>query len=171
MILLSGGIDSALCLARYGARQAIGFDYGQPHVIELNYAEKIAEHFGVPFIRSKIPFIPRIDDVIFAGRNAVMLTIAASFAQAHKIDTIIIGCNLNDALRFPDCRPSFIKAMDSALEESYGVRVLAPLLETTKQQIVIDARKYGIPETWTCYTPTDTGQQCGQCYSCKGLTC
>ena len=171
LILLSGGLDSALCLARYGAAQAVGFEYGQAHAVELDYAAKIAVHYGVPFTRHALPFMPRVDDVVFAGRNAVMLTAAASRAQAAGIDCVLIGCNFTDAQRFPDCRPAFIKAMNEALHGAYGVRVSAPLLTMTKAQIVAEARERGIPETWTCYAPTPAGDRCGECYSCKGLTC
>lgn len=172
LILLSGGMDSALCLARYGAAQAIGFEYGQPHAVELDYAAKIAEHYGVPFTRHALPYMQRINDVVFAGRNAVMLTAAASRAQCAQcagIDSVVIGCNFTDAQRFPDCRPAFIKAMSEALHGAYGVRVSAPLLTMTKSQIVKEARDRGIPETWTCYQPTQAGERCGTCFSCKEL--
>jgi 7-cyano-7-deazaguanine synthase len=169
LILLSGGLDSALCLARYGATQAIGFDYGQPHAIELGYAARLAEHYGVPFAVHQLPHMPRVNDVVFAGRNAVLLTVAAAHAQAAGIDSVVIGCNFSDAQRFPDCRPAFIKAMSDALHGAYGVRVAAPLLTMTKAQIVAEAKERGIPETWTCYQPTPAGERCGICYSCKGL--
>jgi len=169
MVLLSGGLDSALCLARYGADRAIGFDYGQPHAIELEFAARIAESFCVPFSVHQLPFMPRIDGVVFAGRNAVMLTAAASRAQAAGIDSIVIGCNFTDAQRFADCRPSFIKAMNTALSEAYGVRVSAPLLTMTKAQIAAEAKERRLPATWTCYAPTESGAPCGVCYSCKGI--
>jgi 7-cyano-7-deazaguanine synthase len=162
-------MDSALCLARYGADLAVGFDYGQPHAIELTYAARLAECFAVSFERQSLPATPRINDVVFAGRNAVLLTVAAAIAQARGIDSVVIGCNFSDAQRFPDCRPDFIKAMNTALTGAYGVRVSAPLLTMTKAQIVAEARKRDLPETWTCYAPTSAGQRCGECYSCKGL--
>ena len=169
LLLLSGGLDSALCLARYGAAQAIGFDYGQPHAIELTHAAKIAAHYVVPFSVHQLPHMPRVDDVVFAGRNAVMLAVAAAHAQAAGLDSVMIGCNFSDAQRFPDCRPAFIKAIGDALRVAYGVRVAAPLLKMTKVQIVAEARERGVPETWTCYAPTPAGERCGECYACKGM--
>lgn len=171
LILLSGGLDSALCLARYGAAQTIGFDYGQRHIIELDYAERIALHYGVRFSRIKLPLIHLIDDVVFAGRNLVMLSVALSYAKSNDIDTILIGCNLTDARRFADCRPEFIEAMNVVSRNSYGVRIAAPLLTTTKPQVIRDAKLLGIPETWTCYNPTKDGKQCCNCYACKELQC
>ena len=161
-------MDSALCLARYGAELCLGVDYGQPHRIELQHAARIADHYQTPFEVLPVPAMPRVDDVVFAGRNAVLLSMAAAVAQARGLSCVVIGCNFSDAQRFPDCRPAFIKAMREALSAAYGVTVWAPLLTMTKAQIVAEARERGIPETWTCYAPRD-GQQCGECYSCKGL--
>lgn len=163
-------MDSALCLARYGAELAIGFDYGQPHAIELRYAKRIADNFHVPFDSIELQNMPMIDDVVFAGRNAVMLSTAASIAQSIGIDTVVIGCNASDAHRFPDCRPEFIASIGAALS-AYGVSVSAPLIGTTKAQIVAEARAIGLPETWTCYAPTSDGCPCGVCLSCRGITC
>jgi 7-cyano-7-deazaguanine synthase len=168
LILLSGGLDSALCLHRYGADLAIGFDYGQPHAIELQYAERIAAKYGVPFERHVLPTMPRVNDVVFAGRNAVMLSAAAAIAQTRRLKHVIIGCNYSDAKRFLDCRPYFISFMHQALEYGYGVSVRAPLLKTTKQMIVAEAREVGLPSTWTCYSPNNE-QPCGGCYACKSL--
>lgn len=169
LILLSGGMDSALCLARYGAALTVGFDYGQPHAVELRYAAKIAENYGVPFEMHRIPSMPRVNDVVFAGRNAVLLSVAAAIAQARGIKTVVIGCNFSDAQRFPDCRPAFIDSMNKAMKEAYGVSVHAPLLTMTKAMIVAETRERMVPETWTCYAPTPEGKRCGECYSCKGL--
>lgn len=169
LLLLSGGMDSALCLARYGASYCVGFDYGQPHAVELEYAALIAEHYGVPFRRVVIPSMPKVDDVVFAGRNAVLLAMAAALAQEKGLGAIVIGSNFSDAERFPDCRPAFITAMSQALRAAYSVSVFAPLLHLTKGQIVAEARERGVPATWTCYAPTEEGRQCGACYSCRGL--
>lgn len=169
LLLLSGGLDSTLCLARYGAALAVGFEYDQPHAIELQHAERIAAHYGVPFERHRLPTMPRVNDVVFAGRNAVMLSAAAALAQARGHDAVVIGCNFSDAQRFPDCRPEFIRAINQAFKVAYGVTVRAPLLTTSKAQVVKEARDRGVPPTWTCYAPTPAGLQCGNCYSCRGL--
>jgi 7-cyano-7-deazaguanine synthase len=163
-------MDSALCLHRYGAKLAVGFAYGQPHMIELSYARGLAGRYGVPYEQRNLPTMPRVDDVVFAGRNAVMLAAAAGIAQERGLSSITIGCNFSDAQRFPDCRPRFIRAIGEAFELAYGVEVHAPLLTMTKAQIVAEAKAAGIPETWTCYAPKD-GEQCGECYSCNGLMC
>ena len=53
VVVLSGGQDSATCLAlavkKYGASgvAAITFEYGQRHAIETKYARRLAKRFGV----------------------------------------------------------------------------------------------------------------------------
>ena len=53
VVVLSGGQDSATCLAlavkKYGACEvaAITFEYGQRHSIETKYARRLAKRFGV----------------------------------------------------------------------------------------------------------------------------
>ena len=169
LILLSGGMDSALCLHKFGAELAVCFDYGQPHVIEMQYAERIAKRYGIQFDTYKLPCLQKSDDIVFVGRNALMLAFAVPVAALNGMDTVLIGCNADDAKRFPDCRPEFISNMDSALRKAYGVGVCAPLINATKAQIVSESTSLGLPETWTCYEPTKDGRQCGNCYSCKGL--
>lgn len=168
LLLLSGGMDSALCLAKYGAALCLGVNYGQPHAIELKFARKIAAQFNSEFFLLQVPFLPRVDDVVFAGRNAVLVALGAAIAQSRGLETVVIGCNFSDAQRFPDCRPDFVRSLDAAMRGAYGIRVAAPLLTMTKSQIATEAKECGLPQTWTCYSPAGD-RQCGECYSCKGL--
>lgn len=169
LILLSGGLDSALCLHLHGAEMAVAFDYGQPHLIELRYARTIARHYGISCEVIALPRLPLVDDIVFAGRNAAMLSFAAGIAQHKGIQQVLIGCNRSDAERFPDCRRLFLDVISRALDLAYGVTVEAPLLDMTKAEIVAEAKRLKLPETWTCYSPTIDNQPCGVCYSCKSL--
>jgi 7-cyano-7-deazaguanine synthase len=169
LILLSGGLDSALCLHKYGAALAVGFDYGQKHSIELSYAREIAAHYDVPFEMHDLAKMPLIDDIVFAGRNAVLIASGVAIAQARGLERVIIGCNYSDRDRFADCRTAFIQALSDAYEKAYGVSVFAPLLLATKREVVAEARIAGLPQTWTCYNPTDAFKPCGECYACKSL--
>lgn len=171
LLLLSGGMDSTLCLHLHRAKivMAVGFDYGQPHVIELDYAARTASKYGVPFQRVDLPTMPKVNDVVFAGRNAVFIAAAVATAQANGLGGVMIGCNYSDNARFPDCRPHFIDALSSAYKEAYGVSVCAPLLTTSKVEVVRKARELALPPTWTCYAPIEQ-HPCGACYACIGLT-
>ncbi len=170
LVLLSGGLDSATVLAMLRGKVdlAVGFDYGQPHAIELEYAGAIAEAEGVEFEVHKLPSIGKVGDVVFAARNAVLISTAASIAASIGCDTVAVGCNWSDWDRFADCRPDFIKAM-GAVTETYGINLIAPLLRMSKAQVVQEAKRLGVGETWSCYAPKN-GKPCGECLACKVRT-
>lgn len=138
VILLSGGLDSATCLAAAAAEgfecHALSFDYGQRHRVELACAEQIAAHVGVAqFCRVKFDLrlwggsaltdsgiaVPPADEKNGAGhipvtyvpaRNTIFLSFAASFAETIGARDIFIGVNSMDYSGYPDCRPAFIEA-------------------------------------------------------------
>lgn len=170
VLMLSGGMDSALCLAMYPDDVAlcVSFDYGQPHKIELEYAAEIAKHYGTEQMVITLPTLPKVDDVVFAGRNAVLLTHAAAIAQARVFDAVMIGCNADDAARFPDCRSWFLTELAAALSHTYGVGIRAPLLKYSKSNVIAECIRRKVPATWTCYAPS-AGKPCGECYSCNTL--
>lgn len=171
LVLLSGGLDSSLvlatCVGQGHSCSAVGFDYGQPHLIELEQAAQIARHYSTPFRVVPLPTMPRVNDVVFAGRNLVLIAQALAIAAAEKFDAVAVGCNESDWMRFPDCRPGFWNAVRTAAE-AYGVKVLTPLLHSWKAQIVHEAERIGVPIelTWSCYAPQD-GLPCGQCLACE----
>ena len=53
LILLSGGQDSTTCLywakKKFDSNQSIGFNYGQRHVNELDFAKKICDKENISF--------------------------------------------------------------------------------------------------------------------------
>ena len=174
LVLLSGGIDSAVCLAllRGQERAAIAFDYGQRHRIELLYAEKLAHSEDVSLYWWTLPNLRLVNDIVFAGRNAIMLSVAAAFAQSYGYDRIIIGCNADDAERFPDCRPQFIGRIGAAFIEAYGVDLRAPLLYLSKRAVIQEAHALRLDLNFTRirYAPIegDGGSSpCGECYACQ----
>lgn len=132
VVLLSGGLDSATCLAIACAEgflpAAISFDYGQRHRAELDASRKVAEAMGVADHR-----VVRIDLGSFGGsaltdtsidvpetqssgipvtyvpaRNTVFLAYALGMAEVLGATDIFIGVNAVDYSGYPDCRPEFI---------------------------------------------------------------
>ncbi len=172
LLLLSGGADSALLLHEQKPEMAIGYDYGQRAIIELTYAKELAASYKVPFMAVKLPTLRFAEDgLVRVGRNAVMLAHAASRAQLLGLDAVLIGCNATDAERFPDCCEPFIKHMDRAFRGAYTVAVIAPLIRTTKRDILKRCREAGITKTWSCYSPRND-EPCGECYACQvGASC
>jgi 7-cyano-7-deazaguanine synthase len=134
--LLSGGLDSATCLAlarRDGfACYALTFDYGQRHRVELEAAAKVAaclgvaKHLVVPIgLRlfggsaltdnlevPKTGVTPGIPITYVPARNTVFLSLALAWAEALASSDIFIGVNAVDYSGYPDCRPEFIEAFE-----------------------------------------------------------
>lgn len=171
LIPVSGGLDSAavLVLNRHRERHAVFFDYGQPHLIEAQSAIKVCVHEQVPLTVVKVPDLPKINDVVFAGRNGVFASYAASLCQQNGLPSFAVGCNRDDWNRFPDCRPIFWDNLSRAFESAYGVKVETPLIHHMKSDIVTFLLKHHFPIgiTWSCYAPTDVGEPCGECLACK----
>jgi 7-cyano-7-deazaguanine synthase len=138
VVLLSGGLDSATCLAIAHAQgfrtHALSVAYGQRHAAELNAARKIAaalgasEHrlahvelgqFGGSALTDSGIAVPEDregDDIpvtYVPARNTVMLSIALAWAETLGAGDIFIGVNAVDYSGYPDCRPEFIAAFQS----------------------------------------------------------
>lgn len=134
VVLLSGGLDSATCLALAMQQgyscYALSFDYGQRHSSELQAAARLAEIMQVAdykVIRMDMRGIggsALTDDALavpeeeLAGvpityvpaRNTVFLSFALGWAEVLGADAIFIGVNALDYSGYPDCRPAFIDA-------------------------------------------------------------
>lgn len=137
VILLSGGLDSATCLAlatSQGFRcHALSFDYGQRHSIELEAAKRVAAHCKVAEHRIlrldlgqlggsaltqhalDVPeFAPgeAIPITYVPARNTVFLSMALAYAEVIEAEAIFIGVSAVDYSNYPDCRPAFIEAFE-----------------------------------------------------------
>jgi 7-cyano-7-deazaguanine synthase len=138
--LLSGGLDSATCLAlarREGyACYALSFDYGQRHKVELEAAARVAEAFGaerhmvarigldafggsaltadidVPKGRSTADMGHGIPSTYVPARNTIFLSFALAWAEVLGSADIFIGVNALDYSGYPDCRPEYIEAYE-----------------------------------------------------------
>jgi 7-cyano-7-deazaguanine synthase len=134
--LLSGGLDSATCLA-YARREgfdcfALSFDYGQRHRIELEAAANVAASLGAakhlivpidlrPFGGSALTAeidVPKtgvgegIPVTYVPARNTIFLALALAWAEVLGSSDIFIGVNAIDYSGYPDCRPEFIAAFE-----------------------------------------------------------
>jgi 7-cyano-7-deazaguanine synthase len=138
--LLSGGLDSATCLAL--ARRegfdcyALSFDYGQRHRVELESATRVAASLGasqhrtlrfdlrqfgasaltadvaVPKGRSANEMSAEIPITYVPARNTIFLSFALAWAEVIEAADIFIGVNALDYSGYPDCRPEFIEAFE-----------------------------------------------------------
>jgi 7-cyano-7-deazaguanine synthase len=143
IILLSGGLDSATCLAiaraeGFAPLYTLAFDYGQRHRFELTAAARLAadagvkEHrviaidlrqFGgsaltgdaaVPKDRSDDQMSAAIPITYVPARNTIFLAYALAWSEVLGVQDVFIGVNAIDYSGYPDCRPEFIQAFERA---------------------------------------------------------
>ncbi|GBD00312.1 7-cyano-7-deazaguanine synthase [bacterium HR18] len=181
LVLLSGGQDSTTCLywaLHYFPKvEAIGFHYGQKHAVELEQARKIAEQAGLPFtvldlrgllhgsaltehdqdVSAAHPLAPHLPASFVPGRNALFLTLAASYGFTRGIHDLVGGMCQTDYSGYPDCRRAFIDAMERALSLALDttIRIHTPLMHLTKAETWRLARELGILDVIIEQTHTD----------------
>lgn len=191
VVLLSGGIDSTLALAKAVETQdevwTLTVDYGQRHNREIRAAHEIARYYGVPnsvasitgavFAGSALTDdidVPEEhaeapDETFVPGRNTVLVSLAASYAESLGGGCVVIGANADDADGYPDCRRKFLESFRDTISVGTNGRVWlhAPLLSMTKADIVRECRLLGVPIdlTWSCYRGEE--RPCQRCGACK----
>ncbi|MBV8234526.1 MAG: 7-cyano-7-deazaguanine synthase QueC [Acidimicrobiia bacterium] len=133
VVVLSGGLDSTVCLA-LAARDAVDvvaltFDYGQRHRVEIDRARLVAGLYGAEWLCVQldasrwggsaltdasvaVPVDGLETDVIpvtyVPARNLIFLSVAMGVAEARRADAVYLGVNALDYSGYPDCRPAFI---------------------------------------------------------------
>lgn len=200
VVLVSGGLDSATTLAiarrqRY-ACYAVSFDYGQRHRVELEAARRVATALGAVEHRVmsidwgniggsaltdasiEVPVAPTagIPVTYVPARNTVFLAMALGWAEVISARDIFIGVNAVDYSGYPDCRPEFIRAFETAANlgtragvEGDPFHIHAPLVRMSKADIVRRGTELGVDYAMTvsCYRPDEEGRACGRCDSCR----
>lgn len=196
--LLSGGMDSSTLA--YVAKDmgydliALHFTYGQrTEVKERACARTIAQMLdAVEFVEIGLEHFkaigassltdPEIPVEEYTGedgampatyvpfRNANLLAIATSLAEARRAEAIFIGVQTADYPGYPDCRPEFIEAFQRVIDlgtaADPGITLMTPFVRMTKAEILGVGLALGVPyeETWSCYQNND--RACGVCSSC-----
>jgi len=136
VILYSGGLDSATCLAIAAAAgftpYALSFAYGQRHAVELELAKKnsvllgAVDHLVVEFDYRKVGGSALTGDIAVPkdgvgseipvtyvpARNTIFLSFALGWAEVLGAFDIFIGVNALDYSGYPDCRPEYIAAFE-----------------------------------------------------------
>lgn len=175
LLLYSGGLDSTVLLYEMRPAVAVFCYYGQRHAVEIFKAQDHCKALGIPLVELRPGKLQgstltygREGNFIVPVRNLVLLSVAANYAVAHGHDQITIGANATDRDLFPDCRAGFLEYVRHAIMASgYEMRVEAPLLNLTKQEIAEKAKILGITRdsVWWCYEGGD--EPCGECQACK----
>lgn len=195
VVLCSGGMDSVTALywaARtHAVVAAVSFDYGSKHNHrEIPFAAEHAAKLGVRHEVIPLQFM----DTLFASallssggdipeghyeaenmkqtvvpfRNAIMLSIAAGFAESIEAQGLVIAAHGGDHAIYPDCREDFMRAMGDAMRlGTYAeVQLLRPFIGHTKGQIAAEGARLGVDfaRTWSCYK--GGAIHCGKCGTC-----
>lgn len=152
LVVFSGGQDSTTCLywakEVFSSVQAITFNYGQKHSIEIESARTIAKMAGVEHEVIDVPNclvsmspltnpsaeLERYDDykemdkiignrrekTFVPMRNTLFLTIAANRAEVLGIRNIVLGICEQDNANYDDCRRSYLERLEDAINYSLG---------------------------------------------------
>ena len=156
-ILLSGGLDSATCLAiaieNGFSPYALSFRYGQRHEFELNSAKAVSKSMGieehiildidlrafggsaltdeieVPKDRDEVDITNEIPVTYVPARNTIFLSFGLAYAETLEANDIFIGVNALDYSGYPDCRPEYIASFQKLanLATKTGVEGESPI--------------------------------------------
>jgi 7-cyano-7-deazaguanine synthase len=144
VILFSGGQDSTTCL--YWAKQyfdniyAVGFNYGQKHIIELDAAKKICDKEKINYKIFDVNKLLNVNNEtnlrLTEGRNTLFITIAGIYAKSLGINDLITGTCQMDFNDYPDCRRKFIDSIQLTLSLGMDIdfRIHTPLMYLTKSE-------------------------------------
>lgn len=198
IVLVSGGMDSCVTAAIAAADNdelaLLHISYGQrTEARERKAFNDIADHYGVEKrLDVSIEHLAKIggssltDEKITVSdadleskqiptsyvpfRNANMLAIATSWAEAIGATSIYIGAVAEDSSGYPDCRPEFYAAFQTAIDTGTKpdthIEIRTPIIHLSKSEIVRKAISLNAPLhlTWSCYR--SSAKACGTCDSC-----
>lgn len=179
LILLSGGIDSAVLLwwaRRQGYRIAtLSVLFPGRRQSELNSVSRLRrlsrsrQDFDVflPFIdpplAQKSCFIPQ--------RNLMYYGMAASLAEKIGAGLILGGHIRHDGAVFKDATPAFFARLQTLVQSPRNggpkIRFKFPFMEMDKRDIITLGSELKVPfaATWSC--SRDLTRPCGRCGSCR----
>jgi len=191
---LDSAVTLACSLNDGNETMALSFRYGQRHVRELDAAKAVAKHYRIKHIVTDIDLssfasslignskdigkdrkdIGRdIPDTYVPARNMIMMSVAAGLCESVGAEMIYIGANSVDYSGYPDCRKEFFEAFGNMIAkgtkagvEGRPIKIMTPILELPKPEIIKLGMKLKAPLhlTWSCYDGLE--RPCGRCDSC-----
>ena len=197
IVVFSGGQDSTTCLfwakERFAEVEAVTFDYGQRHHLEIQCAKEIAKELGIKhhildmsllnqlapnaLTREDIEVVDgengELPSTFVPGRNLLFLSFAGVLASGVGAKHIVTGVSETDFSGYPDCRDIFIKSLNVTLnlsmDDSFVIHT--PLMwldkaETWELSDQLGAFEFVREKTLTCYNGV-IADGCGECPACK----
>jgi 7-cyano-7-deazaguanine synthase len=181
ILIFSGGQDSTTCLywalKNFDVVEAITFNYGQKHSIELQCSMEICTleaikqtiidiSFLNTLVESALTSNGDVNEINAKGlpasfvpnRNALFITLAHAYAQKIGAEAVITGVCETDFSGYPDCRKVFIDKIREALNtgSDSDIRIITPLMHLNKGEIFELAHSLGkisevVTLSHTCY--------------------
>jgi len=196
IVLLSGGMDSAVCAAlavRDHEAAAVHVSYGQRTeererasflaICErLNIRDKLIVRnealraIGGSALTDNGIAVPSAG-AVGAGvpvtyvpfRNAHFLAVAVSWAEVLGAEKVYIGAVEPDSSGYPDCRPAYYEAFNEVVKQGTKdgrIEIVTPLIAMRKAEIVRLGLELGAPFDLTWSCYSREDQACGVCDSC-----
>lgn len=195
ILIYSGGVDSTtllyFLLSQGHTVKALGINYGQRHLKELDAAGEICAGLDIGFrvadlsslrailagsaLTSEEITVPEghytsqsMKTTVVPNRNMLMLAVAIAWAISSQYDSVAYAAHAGDHVIYPDCRPEFVRALGEAARLCHydPIEILTPFIYKTKADIVKIGHDLKAPFhlTWSCYG----GQEihCGRCGTC-----
>lgn len=190
IVLLSGGIDSMLCLdfaiSEGLDTVALFFDYGQRQLRQESEAvTRLAAHYHVPLMRLELDFSfmqktqcmlnPKVEvnkyTMDIPMRNLIFLAHAAAVAETLNVHEICSGVRREDTENFPDCSLQFVQAFEYLIplctNSKRDIKIHMPLFHASKRLVmrIVKGLELPLDMTWSCYDPKE-GEACQLCPAC-----
>lgn len=183
--LVSGGLDSTLIGVMAKQEHIDQFplfiDYGQRAASrEWATCQAVHKNLGLPdptkmdlsgFGRVIISGLTNAEldvkkEAFTPGRNLMFLLMGSAYAYQLGVSSVAIGLLAEQFSLFPDQRPPFLAQAEAAIEAAMGrrIKVLTPLIEFGKADVVRLANKMDLSGTYSCHT--GDLQSCGHCIAC-----
>lgn len=171
LILLSGGLDSAACVAFYKAQglksESMFLDYGQPAAaLERRSSRRVADHFGIDHREMKFQGgMPKSVGEVRA-RNAFFML---SALMEHPMKKGLIAIGIHAGTPYYDCTPAFLSSIQT-LFDGYTdgrLQVAAPFIRMTKREVWQYGQSVGLPANITYSCQRGGAKPCGTCASCR----
>ena len=170
-LLLSGGIDSAACLAFYLKQgffvECFHIGFGQPAFVQERVAaERVARHFDVPLRILRWSGSVNFKKGEIVGRNAFLLMGALIEIDGNSG---ILATGIHAGTSYFDCSQGFLSAMQAVVDGYCDgrVKLAAPFIEWSKQQVFAFCESEVVPIDLTYSCEKGTKQPCRECLSCR----
>ena len=183
--LVSGGLDSTLigvmakedCINHY----PMFIDYGQRAARrEWETCKAVHKALGLPEpIRMDLSGFGQVilsgltseqlhvkNDAFTPGRNLMFLLMGSAYAYQLGVSSVAIGLLAEQFSIFPDQRPPFLAQTEIVIAAAMGrkIKVLTPLIEFGKEDVVRLAFAKGVAGPYSCHT--GNLEPCGKCIAC-----